>query len=125
MDSAKLHRQKDSISVLKPNFSKNPLSQGASFNSARAEGAGRRATPTRGPFQTPLVTMAIVMGLRVRVGMEDNVFYRRGELAKSNAQLVERVVRIANEVGRPVATSEGTRRIVGLPKGPAYMERSA
>jgi 3-keto-5-aminohexanoate cleavage enzyme len=69
--------------------------------------------------------MAIVMGLRVRVGMEDNVFYRRGELAKSNAQLVERVVRIANEVGRPVATPEEARNMMGLPKGLAYMERSA
>jgi 3-keto-5-aminohexanoate cleavage enzyme len=75
-----------------------------------------------GPFQTPLVTMAIVMGLRVRVGMEDNVFYRRGELAKSNAQLVERVVRIANEVGRPVATPEEARKMMGLPKEPKRYE---
>jgi 3-keto-5-aminohexanoate cleavage enzyme len=44
---------------------------------------------------------------------------------KSNAQLVERVVRIANEVGRSVATPEEARNMMGLPKGPAYMERSA
>ncbi|MEM0240397.1 MAG: 3-keto-5-aminohexanoate cleavage protein [Candidatus Nezhaarchaeales archaeon] len=71
-----------------------------------------------GPFQTYLTTMAIVMGLHVRVGLEDNVFYRRGELAKSNAQLVERVVRIANEVGRPVATPDEARKMLGLPKEP-------
>jgi len=70
--------------------------------------------------------MAIVMGLHVRGGMEDNVFYRRGELAKSNAQLVERVVRIANEVGRPVATpeeaTEEARKMMGLPKEPKRYE---
>lgn len=71
-----------------------------------------------GPFQTYLATMAIIMGLHVRVGLEDNVYYRRGELAKSNAQLVERVVRIANEIGRPIATPEEARRMLGLPREP-------
>lgn len=71
-----------------------------------------------GLFQTYLATMAIVMGLHVRVGLEDNIFYRRGELAKSNAQLVERIVRIANEIGRPIATPEEARKMLGLPKEP-------
>jgi len=71
-----------------------------------------------GPFQLPLATIAIVMGLHVRVGLEDNIYYRRGELAKSNAQLVERVVRIANELNRPIATPAQAREMLGLPKEP-------
>ncbi len=67
-----------------------------------------------GRHQLPLTTMAIVLGGHVRVGLEDNVYYRTGELATSNAQLVERVVRIANELGRPVATPNQTRDILDL-----------
>ena len=48
-----------------------------------------------GATQLPMTTIAMAMGLNVRVGMEDNVFYRRGELLADNAQLVERTVRIA------------------------------
>jgi 3-keto-5-aminohexanoate cleavage enzyme len=58
--------------------------------------------------------MAIVMGGHVRVGFEDNVYYTRGVLANSNAQLVERVVRIAQEIGRPIATPDEARAILGL-----------
>jgi len=71
-----------------------------------------------GPFQLPLTTIAIAMGLHVRVGLEDNIYYRRGELAKSNAQLVERVVRIAKELDRPIATPAQAREMLGLPKEP-------
>jgi 3-keto-5-aminohexanoate cleavage enzyme len=67
-----------------------------------------------GPTQLPITTMALAMGLNVRVGMEDNVFYRRGELVESNAQLVERVVRIANELQRPPATPQQARELLGL-----------
>jgi 3-keto-5-aminohexanoate cleavage enzyme len=71
-----------------------------------------------GPFQLPLTAIAIAMGLHVRVGLEDNIYYRRGELAKSNAQLVERVVRIAKELDRPIATPAQAREMLGLPKEP-------
>jgi 3-keto-5-aminohexanoate cleavage enzyme len=71
-----------------------------------------------GPFQLPLAAIAIAMGLHVRVGLEDNIYYRRGELAKSNAQLVERVVRIAKELDRPIATPAQAREMLGLPKEP-------
>ncbi|MEM1586514.1 MAG: 3-keto-5-aminohexanoate cleavage protein [Candidatus Bathyarchaeia archaeon] len=71
-----------------------------------------------GPFQTPLATIAIAMGLHVRVGLEDSIYYRRGELAKSNAQLVERIVRIAKELDRPIATPAQAREMLGLPKEP-------
>jgi 3-keto-5-aminohexanoate cleavage enzyme len=47
------------------------------------------------------------------VGLEDNVYYRKGEVA-TNEQLVARVARIAAELGRPVATADETRKILGL-----------
>lgn len=67
-----------------------------------------------GRSETPLATMAIILGGHVRVGFEDNVYYSKGILAKSNAELVERVVRLANELGRPVATPDETRELLGL-----------
>jgi 3-keto-5-aminohexanoate cleavage enzyme len=57
---------------------------------------------------------SIAMGGHVRVGLEDQIFYSRGVLAKTNAELVARVVRLANEFGRPVATPADTRRILAL-----------
>lgn len=65
-----------------------------------------------GRFQLPLAVHAILLGGNVRVGLEDNIFYSKGVLAKSNAQLVERVVRIAKEVGREVASPEEARKIL-------------
>jgi len=56
------------------------------------------------------------MGGNVRVGMEDNPYYWDGVPAKSNAQLVERIVRIARELGREVASPDEARKILGLPK---------
>ena len=67
-----------------------------------------------GPFQLPLTTLAILMGGHVRVGLEDNVYYARGQKAESNAQLVQRTVRIAHELNRPVATPAQARSILGL-----------
>jgi 3-keto-5-aminohexanoate cleavage enzyme len=63
-----------------------------------------------GRYELSLAVHSILMGGHVRVGLEDNVFYRKGELAKSNSQLVERIVRIANEVGREVATPAEVRK---------------
>ncbi|ELY84945.1 BKACE family enzyme [Natrialba taiwanensis] len=79
------------------------LPAGAQFNTL---GFGRH--------QLPFATMGLLFGGHVRVGLEDNVYYRQGELATSNAQLVERVVRIADELGRPVATPSQAREILGL-----------
>ena len=67
-----------------------------------------------GPFQLPLTTLATLMGGHVRVGLEDNVYYSRGRKAKSNAELVQRSVRIAQELNRPVATPAQARAILGL-----------
>jgi 3-keto-5-aminohexanoate cleavage enzyme len=71
-----------------------------------------------GRWQLPMAVLAIVMGGHVRVGLEDNLYYRKGELA-TNEQLVARVARIAAEVGRPVATPDEARAILGLVGGSA------
>ena len=67
-----------------------------------------------GPAQLPLGTLAIVLGGHVRVGFEDNVYYRKGELASSNAQLVARIARISRELDRDVATPDAARQMLGL-----------
>jgi uncharacterized protein (DUF849 family) len=69
-----------------------------------------------GRFQLPVNVMGLVAGGGVRVGLEDNVYYdyEKRELA-ANARLVERMVRIAGELGRDVATPEETRRLLRLP----------
>jgi 3-keto-5-aminohexanoate cleavage enzyme len=69
-----------------------------------------------GQFQLPMATMAILTGGHVRVGLEDNLFYKKGELAESNAQLVARIVRLAGELGRTVATPDEAREILGIEK---------
>ena len=60
--------------------------------------------------------MSILLGGHVRTGLEDCIHYQRGELARSNAQMVERIARIANDLGRGVATIEQTRRMLGIDK---------
>jgi len=67
-----------------------------------------------GATQLPLTTIAMAMGFNVRVGMEDNVLFRRGEPLENNAQLVERAVRIASELDRPIATPQQAREQLGL-----------
>jgi 3-keto-5-aminohexanoate cleavage enzyme len=64
-------------------------------------------------WQLPMATLAVVMGGHVRVGLEDNIYYARGQLA-SNQQLVARVARIAAELQRPLATPAQAREILGL-----------
>jgi len=67
-----------------------------------------------GKNQVPMTTMGMILGGAIRVGFEDNLYYRRGELAKSNAQLVARTVAIARELGKEPATPEEARQILGL-----------
>jgi 3-keto-5-aminohexanoate cleavage enzyme len=68
-----------------------------------------------GRAQLPIDVAAMAMGGHVRTGLEDNIYYHKGQLAESNAQLVARLVRIAGELGRPVATSAQAREMLGLP----------
>jgi 3-keto-5-aminohexanoate cleavage enzyme len=67
-------------------------------------------------YQLPLTTAATIMGGHVRVGLEDNLYLRRGALA-SNPQLVERAARLAGELQRPLATVVQARALLGLAAG--------
>ena len=67
-----------------------------------------------GKWQLPLTEHAIQIGGNVRVGLEDNFYFTKGELAKSNAQFVKRVVEIAKANKREVATVKVAREILGL-----------
>ena len=67
-----------------------------------------------GRHQLPLATHAILLGGHVRVGFEDNIYYQKGELAQSNAQLVERVAKLAAILGREIASPAEARTILGL-----------
>lgn len=67
-----------------------------------------------GRYEFQMAATAIIMGGHVRVGFEDNVYIEKGIPAKSNAELVEKVVRIAKELGRGIATPTEARQILGL-----------
>lgn len=67
-----------------------------------------------GKGHIPIMLAAIAMGGHVRVGMEDNVYFGPGELAKSNAQFVERAANIIKASSKEVATVEDARNILGL-----------
>lgn len=69
---------------------------------------------TLSKHQLPSTVMAMCQGANIRTGLEDNIYYSKGELAKSNAQLVERMVRIAREIGREVATVEEAAEMMGV-----------
>ena len=64
----------------------------------------------------PMAATGIIMGGHVRVGFEDNIYLSRGNKAKSNGELVEKVVRLAKELGREIATPAEAREILGLKK---------
>ncbi len=67
------------------------------------------------PTQFEATTMSILLGGNVRVGFEDNVYIEPGKLAKNNAELVEKIVRIARELGREIATPAEAREMLGIP----------
>jgi len=72
-----------------------------------------------GAHQVPMTTLAMLLGGHARVGLEDNVYFKRGEKAASNAQLVERAARIAEQLNRAVATPKQAREILGLNQTPS------
>jgi len=67
-----------------------------------------------GRFEFPMVALGIVMGGHVRVGFEDNIYLSKGVMAKSNGELVEKVVRLAKELDREIATPAEAREILSL-----------
>ncbi|MBW1783720.1 MAG: 3-keto-5-aminohexanoate cleavage protein [Deltaproteobacteria bacterium] len=66
-----------------------------------------------GSSQLPMNLHAVLMGGHVRVGLEDNIYYKKGQLA-TNEGLVERMVRLSGELGREVATPDEAREILHL-----------
>lgn len=68
-----------------------------------------------GRHQFPMVELGIKLGGHARVGMEDNIYLEKGVLAKSNAELVAKVVAMARESGRPIATPAQAREILKIP----------
>ena len=69
-----------------------------------------------GRCEFTMATLAIMDGGHVRVGFEDNVYLSKGVLAPSNGALVDKVVRIAKEFGREIATPDEARRILSIGK---------
>lgn len=68
-----------------------------------------------GRHQLPMAVLGIVMGGHVRVGFEDNLYIKKGILARSNGELVSKIVTIASELNREIATPAEARKILGLP----------
>jgi 3-keto-5-aminohexanoate cleavage enzyme len=69
---------------------------------------------TVGKFNLRTTVMAMCMGGNIRTGLEDTIYYGKGELAQNNAQLVKRMVRIAKEIGREIATVDEAKQILGI-----------
>lgn len=76
-----------------------------------------------GKYQWVMTTLGIILGGHVRVGLEDNLYMKRGQKIISNAEAVEKIVRIARELGREIATPVQARELMGLSGTPsAYKE---
>jgi 3-keto-5-aminohexanoate cleavage enzyme len=67
-----------------------------------------------GPAQLPMITMGILLGGNIRVGFEDNIYLKKGVLAKNNAEFVEKTADLAERLGRSVATADEARHILGM-----------
>ncbi len=86
-------------------FLKNQLSEGSTWG---ALGIGKG--------HLPIMYAALGMGGHLRVGMEDNIIYSKGVLAKSNVEFVERTKRIVKEMNKEIATPAEAREILGIKK---------
>jgi 3-keto-5-aminohexanoate cleavage enzyme len=69
---------------------------------------------TIGKFNLRTTVIAMCMGGNIRTGLEDTIYYDKGEFAEGNAQLVKRMVRLAKEIGREPATVDETKRMLNL-----------
>jgi len=67
-----------------------------------------------GRAQFPICTQSLLIGGNVRVGLEDNLYLDKGQMAKSNAEQVAKIARIAKELGIEPATPDEARKILGL-----------
>lgn len=78
------------------------------------EGQFHWSAAAAGKHQFPITTAALAMGGSARVGLEDNLYIRPHELARSNAQQVEAIAQVVRVLGRDVATPAEAREILGL-----------
>src|SRR3990170_5345606 len=69
-----------------------------------------------GKIEFEATTLSLLLGGNARVGFEDNIYVEKGRLAESNAQLVSKIVRIAKELGRDIASPKEARQILGIPE---------
>jgi len=69
-----------------------------------------------GPAQFPMAAMGVLLNGHVRVGFEDNLYIKKGQLAKTNAELVKHAVGIIRSLNKEVASVEEARNILSLPK---------
>lgn len=67
-----------------------------------------------GQAQLPLNMLGLILGGHVRTGLEDNIYLRKGQLAKSNAELVERIALMAKELGRDPASPNEAKEILDI-----------
>jgi len=72
-----------------------------------------------GRHEFPMAELALSLGGHVRVGLEDNLYLSRGVLAKGNHELVAEAARLAGRAGRPLASPDEARRILGLSPPPS------
>ena len=68
-----------------------------------------------GSIEFQATSLSILLGGNVRVGFEDNIYIKKGKLAKNNAESVAKIVRIARELGREIASPRETREMLGIP----------
>ncbi len=71
-----------------------------------------------GKYQWALTTLSVILGGNVRVGLEDNIYAKRGQRLSGNGEAVEKIVRIARELNREIATPEQAREMLGLSSAP-------
>ena len=67
-----------------------------------------------GKSQLTMITMAMLLGGNVRVGFEDNIYLRKGVLAKSNADFVRNAAALANMLQKDIASPEEAREILNI-----------
>lgn len=67
-----------------------------------------------GRMSVPILMATLALGGHLRVGMEDNIFIKKGVLAKSNVEFVEQAKRLVNEAGKELATPDQARQILGF-----------
>jgi uncharacterized protein (DUF849 family) len=69
-----------------------------------------------GRMEFPMAAQSFLLGGHVRVGFEDNVYLKKGELARDNAQLVEKAIRIVRDLGGEPASAAEAREILHIPQ---------